>query len=151
MSIWASVIFLDAVASPSTYPCQWVSDSFRVGDCYHISELCELVHWPITVQYIGQQTSKNFYLWFQFSLVILLTTYLLTNIRVICCCYHSRISNGTWYDQTVEKHWQESTYGVYFVCCLSGPSVRNELNRDFTNFFHSCKSKTCNFLPSSIV
>ena len=38
-----------------------------------------------------------------------------------------------------------STYGVYLVCCLSGPSVRNELNRDFTNFFHSWKSKTCHF------
>ena len=42
--------FLDAIASPSTYPCQsmgqWVSDSFRFGDSYCISELCELVyHW----------------------------------------------------------------------------------------------------------
>ena len=37
--------FLDAIASPSTYPCdsQCVSDSFRFGDCYCISELCELV------------------------------------------------------------------------------------------------------------
>ena len=36
------VFFLDAIASPSTYPCQsvgeWVS-----GDSYRISELCELV------------------------------------------------------------------------------------------------------------
>ena len=38
--------FLDVIASPSTYPCQWVSqwgDSFRFGDSYRISELCELV------------------------------------------------------------------------------------------------------------
>ena len=34
--------FLDVIASPSTYPCQSV-DSFRFGDCYCISELCELV------------------------------------------------------------------------------------------------------------
>ena len=32
--------FLDAKASPSTYPCrQWVIDSFRFGDSYRISEL----------------------------------------------------------------------------------------------------------------
>ena len=43
--------FLDAIASPSTYPYQsvgewvsdWVIDSFRFGDSYRISELCELV------------------------------------------------------------------------------------------------------------
>ena len=39
---------LDAIASPSTYPCQsvgeWVIDSFRFGDSYLISELCELVY-----------------------------------------------------------------------------------------------------------
>ena len=39
--------FSDAIASPSSYPCQWVSqsviDSFRFGDSYRISELCELV------------------------------------------------------------------------------------------------------------
>ena len=38
--------FLDAIASPSTYPCQSVSewgDSFRSGHSYRISELCELV------------------------------------------------------------------------------------------------------------
>ena len=44
--------FLDAIASPSTYPCQWVgesvSDSFRFGDSYRISELCELV-WVTTL------------------------------------------------------------------------------------------------------
>ena len=34
--------FLDVIASPSTYPCQSVG-SFRFGDCYCISELCELV------------------------------------------------------------------------------------------------------------
>ena len=41
---------LDAIASPSTYPCQWVSQSvsgsvihsFRFGDSYRIFELCEL-------------------------------------------------------------------------------------------------------------
>ena len=32
------------IASPSTYPCQSVSQSFiQIGDCYRISELCELV------------------------------------------------------------------------------------------------------------
>ena len=44
--------FLDAIASPSTYPCQcsgsaseWVSHSqFQIGDSYRISELCELVY-----------------------------------------------------------------------------------------------------------
>ena len=43
--------FVNALASPSTYPCQsmgeWVSGSviksFRFGDSYRISELCELV------------------------------------------------------------------------------------------------------------
>ena len=39
--------FLDAIASPSSYPCQsvsqWVIHSFRFGDSYRISELCELV------------------------------------------------------------------------------------------------------------
>ena len=39
--------FLDEIASPSSYPCQSVSgsviDSFRFGDSYRISELCELV------------------------------------------------------------------------------------------------------------
>ena len=39
--------FVDAIASPSTYPCQsvveWVIDSFRFGDSYRIFELCELV------------------------------------------------------------------------------------------------------------
>ena len=47
--------FLDAIASPSTYPCQWVGQSvsgsvihsFRFGDSYRISELCELV-WYLT-------------------------------------------------------------------------------------------------------
>ena len=47
--------FLDAIASPSSYPCQWLSewvsqsviDSFRFGDSYCISELCELVYFPI--------------------------------------------------------------------------------------------------------
>ena len=38
--------FLDAIASPSPYPSQWVSesviDSFKSGDSYRISELCEL-------------------------------------------------------------------------------------------------------------
>ena len=45
------VFFLDAIASPSTYPCQSVgesvsesvSQSFRFGDSYGISELSELV------------------------------------------------------------------------------------------------------------
>ena len=36
--------FLDAIASPSTYPCQSVGDSFRFGDSCRISELCELVY-----------------------------------------------------------------------------------------------------------
>ena len=40
--------FLDAIASPSTYPCQWVSDSFRFGDCYRIYELCKLVFIQLT-------------------------------------------------------------------------------------------------------
>ena len=43
--------FLDAIASPTSYPCQCASqsvsqsviDSFRFGDSYRISELCELV------------------------------------------------------------------------------------------------------------
>ena len=35
--------FLDAIASPRMYPCQWVIDSFRFGDSYSIPELCELV------------------------------------------------------------------------------------------------------------
>ena len=34
---------LDAIASPSIYPCQRVIHSFRFGDSYRISELCELV------------------------------------------------------------------------------------------------------------
>ena len=38
--------FLDAIASPSPYPSQWVSesviDSFKSGDSYRISELCKL-------------------------------------------------------------------------------------------------------------
>ena len=43
---------------------------------------------------------------------------------------------------TKDPHDQPlSSYGVYLVCCLSGPSVRKELKRDFTNFFHSCKGK----------
>ena len=33
--------FLDAIESPSTYPCQWIS--FRFWDSYRISELSELV------------------------------------------------------------------------------------------------------------
>ena len=37
----------DVIASPSTYPCQWVGEwviwSFRFGDSYRISELCKLV------------------------------------------------------------------------------------------------------------
>ena len=45
------LLFLDAIASPSSYPCQsvgqwvsqWVIDSFRFGDSYRISELCEIV------------------------------------------------------------------------------------------------------------
>ena len=37
------ILFLDAIASPSTYPCQSVGDSFRFGDSYRICELCELV------------------------------------------------------------------------------------------------------------
>ena len=49
--------FLDAIASPSTYPCQWVSqsvsqwvDSFRFGDSYRISELVEThTHIPISI------------------------------------------------------------------------------------------------------
>ena len=48
--IQLSWIFLYAIASPSTYPCQsvgqwvsqWVIDSFRFGDSYPISELCDL-------------------------------------------------------------------------------------------------------------
>ena len=40
--------FVDAIASPSTYPCQsvgeWVIDSFRFGDSYRMSELCELIN-----------------------------------------------------------------------------------------------------------
>ena len=40
--------FLDAIASPSSYPCQsvgeWVIGSFRFGDSYRIFELCELVY-----------------------------------------------------------------------------------------------------------
>ena len=47
-----NAVFLDAIASPSSYPCQsvgqWVSqsviDSFRFGDSYRTSELCELVN-----------------------------------------------------------------------------------------------------------
>ena len=39
--------FLDAIASPSSYPCQsvsqWVIHSFIFGDSYRIFELCELV------------------------------------------------------------------------------------------------------------
>ena len=39
--------FLDAIGSLSSYPCQsvgqWVIDSFRFGDSYRISELCEFV------------------------------------------------------------------------------------------------------------
>ena len=42
-SMICTSVFLDAIASPSTYPCQWVGDSFRFGDSYRISELCELV------------------------------------------------------------------------------------------------------------
>ena len=42
------VMFLDAIASPSTYHCQWVgqwvSDSFRFVDSYRIFELCKLVN-----------------------------------------------------------------------------------------------------------
>ena len=33
------------IASPSTYPCQWVSDSFRFGDSYHIFELKACLKW----------------------------------------------------------------------------------------------------------
>ena len=48
--------FLDAIASPSSYPSQsvgqWVSesviDSFRFGDSYRISELCELVVYVVS-------------------------------------------------------------------------------------------------------
>ena len=41
-------VYLDVIAYPSTYPCQWVSQcvskwQFQIGDCYSISELCELV------------------------------------------------------------------------------------------------------------
>ena len=49
--------FLDAIASPGPYPCQWVGQwvsgsvikSFRFGDSYRISELCELVFCVICV------------------------------------------------------------------------------------------------------
>ena len=51
MFFYWPIMFLDATASPSTYPCQWVSESvsgsvihsFRFGDSYRISELCKLV------------------------------------------------------------------------------------------------------------
>ena len=61
--------FLDAMASPSTYPCQWVSqwvsgsviDSFRLGDSYRISELCELVFswgtWRLSTEIMRLSTS----------------------------------------------------------------------------------------------
>ena len=59
--------FLDAIASPSTYtyPSQWVGqsvgDSFRSGDSYRISELCEFVA-PDQVQY-----GYLFYCWSQYD------------------------------------------------------------------------------------
>ena len=47
MKVVLRILFLDAIASPSTYPCQWVSGSvsdskFQIWR-YPISELCELV------------------------------------------------------------------------------------------------------------
>ena len=49
-------LFLDAIAPPSTYPCQSVggsvSDSFRFGDSYRISELCELVILKVWREYL---------------------------------------------------------------------------------------------------
>ena len=49
--------FLDAIASPSTYPSQSVGqsviDSFRFGDSYRISELCELVYFILIQESIG--------------------------------------------------------------------------------------------------
>ena len=48
LNFWTSLFhFLDTIASPRSYPCQsvgeWVINSFRFGDSYRISELCELV------------------------------------------------------------------------------------------------------------
>ena len=52
-STWSDS-FLDAIASPSTYPCQSVGQwpvghwQFQIGNSYRISELCELVNfWGI--------------------------------------------------------------------------------------------------------
>ena len=56
---------LDAIASPSTYPCQSVSDSFRFGDIYRISELCEFVYiFKIVIKRI--QTWPYFFKMFSF-------------------------------------------------------------------------------------
>ena len=47
--VFSPQVFFVRCAPPSTCPCQWVSqctavgDSFRFGDSYRISELCELV------------------------------------------------------------------------------------------------------------
>ena len=50
-----------AIASPSTYPCQWVINSFRFGDSYRISKLCELVSITPTsqIRFMKAKFSKN--------------------------------------------------------------------------------------------
>ena len=56
-------LFLDAIASPSTYPGHWVSESVSesvmfsdFGDCYHIYRACELVFYR---NYFSQKYKTN--------------------------------------------------------------------------------------------
>ena len=67
---WSAYIFwfLDPIASPSTYPCQWGSDSFRFGDSYRISKLCKLVSLLLLVQENSQSSWNIFHVGFCLSI-----------------------------------------------------------------------------------
>ena len=60
----------------------------------------------------------------------------------ICSLFKHQVYSRS--NTKTQRHHQSmkriiSTYGVYAVCSLSGPSVKKELKRELTNFFHSCK------------
>ena len=68
--------FLDATASPNnTYPCQWVSQSvsglvihsFRFGDSYRISELCEPVSEHTSTSSTWKRWKRSSWSWTSFG------------------------------------------------------------------------------------
>ena len=126
MFLGAPVYFSKVIASPSTYPCQSVSDSFRFGDSYRISELCEFVYiFKIVIKWI--QTWPYFFKMFSFifqncdkmnpSMFVLFI--LLKKLSF----YIPSMANGHWpyfstFYQTCDKIWLQWNYCPIYGICL---------------------------------